>query len=53
MVAAVNGRIEMVKILLENGAAKTINVKDNKGRTALNRAKTKEIVDLLKKYGAK
>ena len=53
MVAAVNGRTEMVKILLENGAAKTINVKDNKGKTAINYAKTKEIVDLLKKYGAK
>ena len=53
MAAAVNGRTEMVKILLQAGAYQTINTIDSRGKTALSLAKTNEIADILKKYGAK
>jgi len=54
MEASDNNYVEVVKLLIENGA--NINVKDKFGNTALiyaSRYDRKEIVYLLKRYGAK
>ena len=53
MAAAVNGRTEMVKLLLEKGADQTLNVKDNKGETAMDKAQLTEIIDILKQAQVK
>lgn len=42
---------ELVKILLEAGA--NPNLKDEDGETAMQKTKSEEIKQLLKKYGAK
>ena len=49
--SAMNGHYETVKLLIKNGAK--VNVKDNAGYTPLDMALTKEVKELLKKYGAK
>ena len=52
--ASNDGRLAAVELLLENGA--DVNAKDKKGWTALKLATHqghKEIVELLKSYGAK
>lgn len=53
MYAALNNREEILDILLKNGGMKMINAKNDKGQTALNLAKTREVTDLLLRYGAK
>ncbi|MBR1778317.1 MAG: ankyrin repeat domain-containing protein [Alphaproteobacteria bacterium] len=52
MVTALNGYAECAELLLQGGAVKTINAKDDKGETALAKAKNAEIAALLKRYGA-
>lgn len=50
MYATSTGKIEIVKLLLENGA--DINLKDKEGRTALSFAKEPEVAKLLMAKGA-
>ena len=45
------GRLEVVIYLVENGA--DVNAKDEYGETALDKASTKEVKELLRKAGAK
>jgi len=49
MAACQNGHNEIVKVLLDNGAK--VNLRENKGGTALKHAKTKKIRELLKLAG--
>ena len=48
--AAMDNRIEMMKVLLENGADP--NIADRTGRTPIRVASGQEAKDLLLKYGA-
>jgi uncharacterized protein len=53
MFASQTGRFEIVRILLEKWAS--VNIRDNKGNTALTIASSKghtRIVELLKAHGA-
>ena len=54
MVAAFTGRMEVIELLIENGA--DVNAKDEDGGTPLLYATLsghKEIADLLRKHGGK
>ncbi len=54
MMTSLNGIVETTKLLLDRGA--DVNAKDNKGHTALMRAKENnqsKIVYLLEQHGAK
>lgn len=55
MVISWDGHTEIVKLLLEHGAGKSINAKNHFGQTALmfaSRNKHTDIVKLLKEAGA-
>ena len=47
MEASKNGHVEVVKLLLNNGATETINEKDNDGKTAIDFTRDDEIKKLL------
>ena len=49
MKASINGYAELVELLMKNGAAKSLNAKNDKGKTALDVAKDASIRALLKK----
>jgi serine/threonine-protein phosphatase 6 regulatory ankyrin repeat subunit B len=49
MSASINGYAEIVELLMKNGAAKSLNAKNDKGKTALDMAKDAAIRGLLKK----
>ncbi|MGI9036524.1 MAG: ankyrin repeat domain-containing protein [Pyrinomonadaceae bacterium] len=51
MMVCEEDNLEIVKILLEAGA--NPNIKDEDGETAMTKTESKEIKELLKKYGAK
>lgn len=49
MKASINGYAELVELLMKNGADKSLNVKSDKGKTALDIAKNASIKALLNK----
>lgn len=51
MIASCKGNLEIVKLLVDNGA--DINIKNNNGKTALDLADSEEIKEVLRKTGAK